>query len=682
MPIGGRLSRFTDAWVSRGCSKHCREVLSAGFRVVFLQRPNLSNSPIEFPTGRESRQILIKEAAEMLAKDAIDVIPPELLTPGFYSRLFTVPKASGGLRPVIDLSTLNKFLLIPKFKMDTSESIRKTLLRGDWTTSLDLKDAYFHIPVHPSSRRYMRFVLEGTTYQFKALPFGLSPAPWIFTTVMAEVKTMAHQMGIKLFQYLDDWLIISGQKETTARHTQILLNLCSELGLVVNMKKSDLLPSQKFEFLGYVYDLVTYQVRPSRKNILKLRTELTHILDENGAWVRQWQSALGSMEAVRRLIPRSRMHVRFPQWNLQALWDATTDPLKWIPSNPEVNSHLRWWTSDLNVFKGERVVPLNASTTIFTDASMSGWGAHCEDWSQASGKWTPQETELHINPLEMLAVIRALNVWKEDLSYTKVMIATDNTTVAAYIRNVGGTRSPEMIRLSKELFVLCEKYQITLSARHIAGKLNAVADSLSRRGQIISKEWTLKQSIVYLVMMLWGLVTSETVDLFATRYTARLPMFVSPIPDPRALAVDAMSICWSGMAIYAYPPNAILPVVLAKLCQDQAEMTLIAPLTPKATWFPHLMECCIDLPRQLPDRDDLLSQPQSGVVLLNPRILLDLHAWRLSGVPGKAAAFRRTLPSARRTPGGNLLTPSTIQDGSATGFGVCLGALIRAVPLI
>jgi hypothetical protein len=48
---------------------------------------------------------------------------------------------------------------------------------------------------------------------------------------MAEVKVMAHQMGIKLFQYLDDWIIISGQKETTASHTRILLNLCSELGL-------------------------------------------------------------------------------------------------------------------------------------------------------------------------------------------------------------------------------------------------------------------------------------------------------------------------------------------------------------------------------------------------------------------------------------------------------------------
>ena len=111
---------------------------------------------------------------------------------GFYNRLFLVPKPNNRWRPILDLSTLNTFLNTESFKMETPETIRTSLQAGEWVISIAFKDAYFHIPIHNQSRKYMRFHLQGWSYQFKALPFGLSTAPMEFTVVAKEVKLMAH----------------------------------------------------------------------------------------------------------------------------------------------------------------------------------------------------------------------------------------------------------------------------------------------------------------------------------------------------------------------------------------------------------------------------------------------------------------------------------------------------------
>jgi hypothetical protein len=104
----------------------------------------------------------------------VEEVPVSSIDPGFYSRLFIVPKKTGGMRPVIDLSILNTYLVVPHFKMETNRSIRASILPGMWTTSLDLSDAYFHIPICHSYRRYIRFVWDNRVYQFRALPFGIA----------------------------------------------------------------------------------------------------------------------------------------------------------------------------------------------------------------------------------------------------------------------------------------------------------------------------------------------------------------------------------------------------------------------------------------------------------------------------------------------------------------------------
>ena len=72
---------------------------------------------------------------------------------------------------------------------------------------IDLMDAYLHVPIHPISRKYLRFVFEPQVFQFMALPFGMSLSPWIFTQLMNVIAAHLRLHAIPLFPYLDDWLI-------------------------------------------------------------------------------------------------------------------------------------------------------------------------------------------------------------------------------------------------------------------------------------------------------------------------------------------------------------------------------------------------------------------------------------------------------------------------------------------
>ena len=170
---------------------------------------------------------------------------------------------------MIDLSTLNTFIRQTPFKMETVASILNAVQENDLLGSLDLKDVYFQVPVHPSSRKFLRFVSQGTVYQFKVLCFGLSTAPQVFMRVFAAVSAWAHTRGIRLLRYLDDWLVLASSETKARQHVQELLLLCHNLGIVVNEKKSDLVPSRSASYLGMTIDTVAGKVSLLRAGVEK-----------------------------------------------------------------------------------------------------------------------------------------------------------------------------------------------------------------------------------------------------------------------------------------------------------------------------------------------------------------------------------------------------------------------------
>ena len=176
-----------------------------------------------------------------------------------------VQKDSGSWRPIIDLSTLNTFIVSQRFHMETPQSILRSIRQGDWMISLDLQDPCLQVPIHPESRRYLRFTMGGVPYQFRVLCFGLTTAPQVFTRLMAPISTILHRYGIRILRYLDDWLILAESRTTCIQARDRLLHLCEELGLQVNHGKSSLVPSQDMTYLGMRILSVWFIAKPTDK---------------------------------------------------------------------------------------------------------------------------------------------------------------------------------------------------------------------------------------------------------------------------------------------------------------------------------------------------------------------------------------------------------------------------------
>ena len=278
--VGGRLQSFWQVWQRLGSNPRVVSVLRDGYNLPFRERPHLSRFPLivskyASPTKNKA---LLEALSSLIQKQAVEkvVVKSSLV---FYNRLFLVPKPNRKWRPILDLSKLNLFITTNTFKMETPETIRLSLQTGEWVTSLDFSDAYFHIPIAQRSRKYLRFHLNKVTYQFKSLPFGLATAPLEFTKVVKEVKLMAQAMGIRIHQYLDDWLLRAPCQATCLQHTRTLLALCHELIWVVNMKKSELTPQQVFNFIDYRFDLLTGLVLPTQDQWSVLKQKLKFIRD-------------------------------------------------------------------------------------------------------------------------------------------------------------------------------------------------------------------------------------------------------------------------------------------------------------------------------------------------------------------------------------------------------------------
>ena len=395
LPVGARLHQFWEKWAALGVSTSSPQ-----------RRLHIS-LPVPAQSDKKSHNNKLLEALhQLLDKYAVELVQnPQSL--GFYNQLFLVPKPNNRWRPILDLRTLNNYLKTQSFKMETPETIRTSLQAGEWVTSIDFKDAYFHIPINSQSRKYMCFHIQGEIYQFKALTFGLSTGPMEVTVVAKEVKFLAMKKGIRIHQYLDDWLVRARSHQICLQHTQTLVALCRELGWLVNEDKSELEPKQVFNFVGYQFDLKEDKVRPTPERWQTLQTKIREIMSSPVCLVRNLMSLIGLLTATEKQVHLGCLHMRPIQWHLKNNWRVPETMEKTIPIPKSLHPHLKWWLEESNVLTGQPLHPLKHALQIFTDASKEGWGAHLNE-HMARGNWSLPESKLHINYLELKAVLLAL----------------------------------------------------------------------------------------------------------------------------------------------------------------------------------------------------------------------------------------------------------------------------------
>ena len=367
--VGGRLSNFVEGWKHITNDPCVLSIVTKGYRLCFTSPPLLRQSPfkIRSPQGKEEIFGMREQISLMLQKNTITEGPPD--SPGFYSNVFLVQKASGGWRPVIDLKNLNSHIHAPHFRMFTTNSVLSSVRKGDYAFKIDLQDAYFHVPIHPSSKKYLRFAFENKVYQFRVLPFGLNTAPQVFTRL--GHTGYLHRQGMSVIPYLDDWLIHHPDRQVLLRHQAQLLNVdtLDLVGFILNRKKSELDLTQDLQFLGIRLRLDLGEASLPQSKAWEIVARARHLSSLRVLTYSQVSQLMGSLNWALGLIPLGRLYPRPFQRHFHSLGltNRFTPPRG---SDPLVLANLlRPWQDLRFLTSGIPIRTFQADFTIFTDAS-------------------------------------------------------------------------------------------------------------------------------------------------------------------------------------------------------------------------------------------------------------------------------------------------------------------------
>ena len=156
---------------------------------------------------------------------------------------------------------------------------------------------------------------------------------------------------------------------------------------------------------------------------------------------------------------------------------------------------------------------------IDSDASLEGWGACCS-MQRTGGPWSQQECLMHINCLELLAATLATKTFAKFRTAISISLRIDNTTAVAYVNNMGGTASKELVALTKDLWMWCLERNIQITAVHLPGVLNTIADTDSRQ-MLDRTDWKLNPMIFQSINNLYGPID---MDLFASKLSTQCPL--------------------------------------------------------------------------------------------------------------------------------------------------------------
>ena len=655
---------YIDIWKEKlSATNFVLETIS-GYQIPFTSPPPIllpSESSFTVLTNNAEAELVNEEVSSMLAKGAIEEIPP---SPGCYSRLFVVPKKDGGFRPVINLKRINKnFLDPPHFRMDGLKEVAILLRPGDWAASVDLKDAYFHIPLNRRSRRFLRFGWKKKLYQFLVLPFGLSTAPFIFTMVTRPIIAFLRSRGIRVLFYLNDILVIGKTKEECEKNLKTVLDLLQSLGFLINWKKSNLAPSQRFLFLGLLWDSTLGQICLPQDKLWNLQ-RLARSMSILPPTCHGLQVLLGHMTASIPAIPLIRLYARPLQRDLKAVYTLPQQSKLRVTLSQMAKDSLRWICSlDLHHCQAPMwpLVAEDCDLEVSTDASNLGWGIHF-DGQLLQGAWTA-DAPLHINAKELLTLHIFLRDYLPSSDHPRALLwRSDSMTAISYIKKEGGKVSPTLLQIATDILLLADQMQLRILPAYVPTDENILADAASRFQSL--PDWHLLPSVFNLICQRWGL---PEIDLFATESSTQLTRFFAWGQARTAEAFDALLQPWRFRLAYAFPPPPLLPRVLGKIAESTGEFLLITPLWRAQKWFPLLLAMDIWEVRRLPLLPDLVVDLMTGSPP-HKLGLLHLLAWRILG--GSTLLPSRTNPSALSPEAGanHLPIDMTLRGGRSKIF--------------
>lgn len=642
----GKLTEYLDAWKLITSDIEILDMIT-GTTIDFHSHPVQHTVPSQKNLTSLEGEIIDSEIAKLLSKGVI--IKTDHEDGEFISPIFIRPKKDGSNRMILNLKGLNKFIQYCHFKMETLQSAVRLMTPNCYMATIDLKDAYYSVPIKLDHQKYLSFCWRDSIYKFVCFPNGLSLCPRKFTKLLKPLFACLRQSGHLITSYIDDNYIQGSSYEECVESVLDTISMYSKLGFYIHPEKSKLHPAQEITYLGFILNSVSMTVKLTNAKASQIQLECNSTLKLRKITVREVARLLGLIISSFPGVMWGPLHYRqLEAEKINALTKAKGNFDALMQLSEAAKDDISWWAS--NIIDSFNVVSHgNPQIQLHSDASKTGWGGTCNG-VPCGGPWTPSERELHINALEIKAAFFTLKCYDKQLSDKHVQINVDNTTAVSAINHMGTSHSQLCNQLACELWEWCIDKHIWLSAAYIPGKDNVIADYESRKQSDMSKEWMLDPNL--LKQALTVLKISPDIDLFASRLNTQFPKFASYKPEPGSLAVDAFNLNWENLNLYAFPPFSVTSKVLQKLQEDKATGVVVLPNWPTQVWFSKAMRMLIQQPVLLQKSKHLLQLPNKPSQVHPLSHKLNLLVCHLSGNNCKIKDFHKMLQTSSYHPGG------------------------------
>ena len=304
-----------------------------------VTRPFCSFTEIEQTIiDNEVEKFLLKGIIRLSSHEDGQVISP----------IFTRPKKDGSHRVIFNLKKLNESVTYHHFKSDTLETAIRLMRPGCYMTSIDLKDAYYSIPIAQEHQKYLKFIWRGQLYAFTSLPLGLTSSPRIFTKVLKPVFSyLRSQFGHTCLGYIDDSFYLEDSYTECEEAKLRAMQLFVSLGFKIHPEKSVIIPTQILEFLGFILNSILMSVTLTNKKAVKiLQLCQKFSLPNKRFTIREVASFLGTLVSsfpgvefgplhYRHIEVDKEANLKLNQGNLDSLLTLSHDSLE----------EIHWWSA-------------------------------------------------------------------------------------------------------------------------------------------------------------------------------------------------------------------------------------------------------------------------------------------------------------------------------------------------
>ncbi|GBN76389.1 Transposon Ty3-I Gag-Pol polyprotein [Araneus ventricosus] len=378
------------------------------------------------------------------------------------SPLHLVSKKDGSLRPCGDYRRLNAQTIPGRYPIPRIEDFHHILKQTKIFSKIDLFKAYFQIPIAEGDKQKTAIITPFGLYEFNVMSFGLRNAPSTFQRFINEVF-----FGL---DFVFAYLVASSTEDEHSEHLKVVFSRLEQYGLRINLGKS-VMGVNQLEILGYMITLEGSKPLPEKVNVI-----LNYRLPET---IHELRTFLGLINFYRRYIKDAAKNQTVLHEYLKGTKKKDKSKIPWTKEAKEKFEQCKKYLANATLLSFPNP---DSPLALFTDASDYAVGSVLQQFEEDcwkplaffSKKLTNAQKGYSTYDRELLGIYLSIKQFKNILEGRQFTIYTDHKPLMFAFQQKNEKASPRQLRHLQYIS------EFSTDIRHICGKENIVADSLSR----------------------------------------------------------------------------------------------------------------------------------------------------------------------------------------------------------